>query len=260
MKIYIDKDSKALGQSSGNLAGDLILEAIQSKGTANILVATGASQFETLNQLISRKDIEWDKVVLFHLDEYINIPATHPASFRKYITERLLQNIPPVKQAYLINGENDPVEECKRLAALISDHSIDVALIGIGENCHLAFNDPPADFDTTDPYIITVLDNACKLQQVNEGWFDGVANVPPTAISISVRQILRAANIICSVPDLRKAQAVKDTLEQPVSNIYPASILRSHTNCHLFLDKASASWLTYPASYYEKQTAEEKIA
>ncbi|MFT3705178.1 MAG: glucosamine-6-phosphate deaminase [Agriterribacter sp.] len=260
MNIYIDKDNKVLGQSAGNLAGDLIVESIQSKGTANILVATGASQFETLNQLINRKDIEWSKVVLFHLDEYINLSAIHPASFRKYITERLLQNIPPVKQAYLINGENDPEEECKRLAALISDHPIDVALIGIGENCHLAFNDPPADFDTTDPYIITLLDNACKMQQVNEGWFEGPSDVPPTAISISVKQLLRAAHIICSVPDLRKAQAVKDTLERPMSNVYPASILRSHVNCHLFLDKASASWLTYPASYYEKQTAEEKIA
>lgn len=259
MKIYIDKDSKELGKSSGNLAGDLIAEATKKKGTANILIATGASQFETLNQLIGRKDIEWNKVVLFHLDEYINLPATHPASFRKYITERLLQHIPPVKQAYLINGENDPKEECRRLAALINDYPIDVALIGIGENCHLAFNDPPADFDTTDPYIITVLDNACKMQQVNEDWFDTLSDVPPTAISISVRQILRASHIICAVPDLRKAQAVKNTLEQPVSNRYPATILRSHADCHLFLDRAAASWLTYPPSFYEKQIEEEKI-
>lgn len=260
MKLYVDGASKELGIRSGNIAADLIRNAITAKGTANILIATGASQFETLNQLIERKDIEWDRVVMFHLDEYIGLPADHPASFRKYIRERFLEKIPPLKEAHLINGENDPATECHRLNKLISDHPIDVALIGIGENCHLAFNDPPADFDTTDPYIITVLDEACKMQQVNEGWFVGLGNVPPTAISISVRQVMRATHIICSVPDLRKAQAVKDTLEQAVSNLYPATILRRHADCHLFLDKASSSWLTHQASFYEKQPEKETIS
>jgi len=250
MKVYIDADNKAAGLHSGNTAADLICDAIAKNGQAHIVLATGASQFETLKQLIARTDIQWNKVVMFHLDEYIDLPVTHPASFRKYLKERFLDHVPPLKAAHLINGETDAEAECKALNKLIAQHPVDVALVGIGENCHLAFNDPPANFDVEDAYIITALDDACKMQQVNEGWFAGLNDVPKTAISMSVKQIMRSKHIICTVPDQRKAQAVKNTLEQPVSNIYPASILQQHGYCNLFLDKASASLLSREPSRY----------
>ncbi len=245
MRVFIGANAKEAGFLAGNSAADLIAKAIEKNGYANILLATGASQFETLNQLIRRTDVQWNKVSLFHLDEYINLSETHNASFRKYLRERFLEKVPQLRAAYLINGEADPETECKRLGRLILQHPIDVALIGIGENCHLAFNDPPADFDTEDPYIIIQsLDEDCRRQQVSEGWFRDISEVPATAISISVKQIMRSRHIICSVPDRRKAQAVKDCLEQQISNIYPASVLRTHPDCDLYLDTASASLLS----------------
>jgi len=244
MKVQVASDARETGIAAGNAAADLIIAEIEKKGYANILLATGASQFETLNQLISRKDIQWDRVTMFHLDEYIGLPDTHPASFRKYLKERFLDKVPPLKAAYLINGEAEPLTECGRLARLIGDHPIDVGLIGIGENAHLAFNDPPADFETTAPYIIAALDEGCRRQQVNEGWFAHIGEVPGQAISISVKQIMQSGRLICSVPDLRKAAAVKNCLEQPVSNLNPASILQLHAECQLFLDEAAASLLS----------------
>ena len=181
---------------------------------------------------------------MFHLDEYIGLPLSHPASFRKYLKERFLEQVPPLKASYLIDGEGNPEEECVRLGALIRQFPIDVALVGIGENGHLAFNDPPADFDTKNPYIVVNLDEPCRRQQMNEGWFATMDEVPKQAISMSVKQIMKTAHIICSVPDLRKAQAVKDCLEHEVSNLYPASILQRHPDCHLYLDALSASLLT----------------
>jgi glucosamine-6-phosphate deaminase len=178
---------------------------------------------------------------MFHLDEYIGLPETEPASFRKYLKERFLNLVSPLKASYLVNGENDPEAECKRLNQIISEHPIDVALVGIGENGHLAFNDPPADFDTELPYIVVNLDEKCRLQQFNEGWFKSIEEVPKQAISMSIRQICKSKLIICSVPDLRKAEAVKNSLENEVSNIFPASILQTHSNCIFFLDKHSAS-------------------
>jgi glucosamine-6-phosphate deaminase len=252
MKVFIGKDAAEAGRAAGNAAADGIKAAIDKKGEANVLLATGASQFETLKQLVSRTDVEWDKVSIFHLDEYIGLPAAHKASFRKYLAERFLIHVPALKAAYLINGENDPETERQRISAIINAHPISVALIGIGENAHLAFNDPPADFDTEEPYIIiNELDADCRQQQVNEGWFDNVAQVPARAISISVRQLMRAEHIVCSVPDLRKAWAVKVSLEEPVSNVRPASILRYHPDCQLFLDTLSASQLSKDPAFYE---------
>jgi glucosamine-6-phosphate deaminase len=190
--------------------------------------------------LIFEKDIDWSKVVMFHLDEYIGLPASHPASFRKYLQERFLSKVPALKGAFLINGEGDAKEECARLGDLIINHPVDVALIGIGENGHLAFNDPPADFETEQPYIIVELNKACRKQQLGEGWFKSTEEVPRYAISMSVKQILKSKHIICSVPDSRKAIAVKNSLEQPVSNLYPASVLQLHPDCSLYLDKSSA--------------------
>ena len=244
MEIKIEPDPIQLGKAAGSSAAALIRKVIAKKGSANIILATGTSQFDTLNQLIAEKDIDWSKVVMFHLDEYIGLPITAPASFRKYLTERFLSKVPALKAAHLINGETGAQAECDRLGDLITKHPIDLALVGIGENGHLAFNDPPADFETEVPYIIVELDEACRKQQLGEGWFKSFEEVPRRAISMSVKQILKSKQIICSVPDKRKAKAVKDCVEHPISNLFPASILQSHSGCTLFLDTASSSMLT----------------
>ncbi len=243
-KIYISEDSRELGQKSGDLAAQIIKAAIAKNGQANIVLATGTSQFATLEQLLSHQDIDWGKVVMFHLDEYIGLPITAAASFRKYLKVRFIDQVPLLKAYYLIDGEGDPEQECARLGELIAAHPIDMAQVGIGENGHLAFNDPPADFATEKPYIVVELDEACRQQQFNEGWFATMDDVPKRAISMSIRQILKSKAIVCSVPDARKAQAVKDCVERPISNKYPAGILRTHPNCQLFLDKNSASLLS----------------
>ena len=246
MKVEVYDTSQELGKAAGIQAAQLIREAIEINGTAYIILATGTSQLETLKQLVS-EDINWSKVVLFHLDEYIGLPVTHPASFRKYLQERFISKVPQLKAVYLIDGENDPQEECKRLNELIKQYPIDVALVGIGENGHLAFNDPPADFDIEDPYIIVNLDEACRQQQLGEGWFKSLDEVPKQAISMSIKQIVKSKHILCSVPDSRKAMAVKNTLEKEVGNLYPASILQTHTSCYCYLDLASAALLTNKA-------------
>ena len=247
MNIQIFESSQELGKAAGAKASALIKEAIKENGAANIILATGMSQFDVLNYLIVQKDIDWSKVVMFHLDEYIDMPVTHPASFRKYLQERFISKVPQLKAVYLIDGENDPQEECKKLNEVIKQYAIDVALVGIGENGHLAFNDPPADFNIEDPYIIVNLDEACRQQQLGEGWFKSLDDVPEKAISMSIKQILRSKHIICSVPDSRKAMAVKNTLEKEVGNLYPASILQTHTSCYCYLDLASAALLTNKA-------------
>jgi glucosamine-6-phosphate deaminase len=243
MEIIISDSPKCLGEQAGKAAGKLIREAITRNGSANIILATGTSQFETINQLLSEEGIAWESVTMFHLDEYIGLPITHPASFRKYLKERFLDKVGKLKGYYLIDGEVDPIQETRRLGALIKNHPIDVALVGIGENGHLAFNDPPADFETEEPYLVVDLDQACRTQQLNEGWFPSLEAVPAQAISMSIRQIMKANTIICSVPDERKAQAVKNCVNNIVSNLFPASILQEHSGCTLYLDKASASLL-----------------
>jgi glucosamine-6-phosphate deaminase len=243
MKVIVSKDKKELGEEAGTYAAGLISSVIAEKNHANIILATGTSQFETLNQLIQSTEIDWSKVTMFHLDEYIGLPQSHPASFRKYLKERFLANVPPLAASYLIDGEGDVEAEVLKLGAIISQHSIDVALVGIGENGHLAFNDPPADFETENPYLIVNLDEPCRKQQMGEGWFGSLEEVPLRAISMSVRQIMKSSHIICSVPDERKAAAVRNSLENEVSNHYPASILQLHANCSFFLDQNSASKL-----------------
>ncbi|MDB5262999.1 MAG: glucosamine/galactosamine-6-phosphate isomerase [Adhaeribacter sp.] len=244
MEINVRKNPSELGKAAGKAAAELIRDTIADKGYANIILATGTSQFETLNQLIAEQDIDWSKVTMFHLDEYIGLPMTAKASFRKYLKERFLDKVPALKAAYLVDGENDPEAECERLGDLISDHPIDVALVGIGENGHLAFNDPPADFNTEQPYLIVELDAQCRQQQFNEGWFNTIGEVPQRAISMSVKQLMKSKHIICSVPDSRKALAVKNSLEQAVDNQFPASILQLHPDCSYYLDEASAALLS----------------
>jgi len=244
MKVITTSNPIELGKLAGKAAAGAVIAAIEKNGQANIILATGASQFETVKQLTLEKDLDWSKVVMFHLDEYIGLPESSKASFRKYLKERFLEKVPPLKAVYLIDGEIDPLNECRRLISIIDRHPIDVALVGIGENGHLAFNDPPADFDTEQPYIVVNLEEQCRKQQYGEGWFKSLDEVPEQAISMTIRQICKSKIIICSVPDGRKAQAVKQCLESPVSNLSPASILQLHPDCTCFLDEASAALLT----------------
>ncbi|MGC8749933.1 glucosamine-6-phosphate deaminase [Hydrotalea sp.] len=243
MNIHILSSSNLLGKIAGEKAATLIKQSIREKNAANIILATGASQFNTLEYLIKDKEIEWNKVIMFHLDEYIGIKESHPASFRRYLMERFLNKVPKLKEVHLINGERDATEECIRISHLIQEYSIDVALVGIGENAHLAFNDPPANFEVNDPYIIVNLDDACRNQQMNEGWFKNINEVPQQAISMSIKQIMKSNNIVCSVPDKRKALAIKNCFQNKVSNLYPASILQNHDFCDIYLDFDSASML-----------------
>jgi glucosamine-6-phosphate deaminase len=242
MEIIISETKQILGKKAAQMGAKLIRKAILKKGEANIIVATGASQFDMFNELV-KEDIDWSVVTAFHLDEYIGISELHPASFRKYLKERFVDIVSP-KEFNYVNGNSDPYEECIRLGKLISKHPIDVAFVGIGENSHLAFNDPPADFKTKDAYLVVTLNEACRRQQMGEGWFPEINDVPEKAISMSINQIMKSKAIICTVPDLRKAEAVKKTVEGSISPLIPASIMRKHEAVWLFLDKDSASMLS----------------
>lgn len=239
MKINVSENSRELGEVAAELSSQIINKSIKTKGNARIVLSTGASQFDTLKSLV-RKNVDWSKVEMFHLDEYINLPESHPASFRKYLRERFIQLI-NLKKEYLVNGETDVQKNIDYLSQEIKKEPIDLALIGIGENAHIAFNDPPADFETKDPYIIVDLDEDCKQQQVREGWFSSISEVPDQAISMSVYQILQSDAIVSSVPYEVKANAVKLTLEKKVTNDIPATILKTHSDYTLLLDKESAS-------------------
>lgn len=239
MTVEILNSKTELGEQAAFNGARLIREAIRENGFANIIVATGASQFEMLDSLV-KQDIDWSKVSAFHLDEYIGLSENHPASFRKYLKERFANKI-PLQEFNYVNGDIDPQVECHRLDTKIAKFPIDVAFIGIGENGHLAFNDPPADFNTEKAYIVVNLDEKCRLQQMGEGWFTSLEDVPELAISMSIKQILKSDNIICCVPDERKAEAVKNSLRGDVSPQVPASILKKHNAVWLYLDKDSAS-------------------
>ena len=190
------------------------------------------------------QDVDWSKVTAFHLDEYIGLPNSHPASFRKYLKERFADKVPGLKHFHCINGEGDPVAECARVGALIAALHVDVACIGIGENGHLAFNDPPADFETESPYIVVDLDEACRRQQLGEGWFSTLDDVPAQAISMSIRQIMKSVAIVCTVPDARKAGAVQKAVQGPVTHMLPSSILQQHPCCEMYLDEPAAALLS----------------
>ena len=242
MEIVILNSKSELGKEAAITGAGLIRKAIQTNEAANIIVATGASQFEMLNELIEQ-DVDWTKVTAFHLDEYIGIPEKHPASFRKYLKERFAGKV-SLREFHYVNGETDPQTECHRLGEIISKHPIDVAFVGIGENSHLAFNDPPADFETEEPFIVVSLDEKCRSQQWGEGWFPTLNDVPEQAISMSVKQIMKSKAIICSVPDVRKAEAVQKSLKGKVTPLVPASVLQQHNSVWIYLDKDSASLLT----------------
>jgi glucosamine-6-phosphate deaminase len=242
LKTEILKSKEEMGVAAAQWAAAAIREAIAERGHANIILATGASQFEMLHSLTQTESIDWSKVTMFHLDEYIGLDENHPASFRKYLRERFINQVPTLSAAHLIDGSAaEPERVCAEMGKLIKAHLIDVACVGIGENGHLAFNDPPADFETTSPYLVVTLDQKCREQQMGEGWFETIESVPTRAISMSVHHIMQSARIVVTVPDRRKADAVRRTLNDPISPEIPASILRNHSNCRLFLDKDAAA-------------------
>lgn len=244
MNIHTFETKEETGRRAAELGAGAIRRAIEGRGAANIIVATGASQFEMLDELSKQPDIAWHKVTGFHLDEYVGLPITHPASFRLYLWKRFVSKLPlPLANFNYVDAEKNPKGECDRLGKIIQQHPIDVAFIGIGENGHLAFNDPPADFDIEKPYLVVNLDDACRRQQLGEGWFPTFNDVPKQAISMSIRQILKSKRIICTVPDERKAKAVRGAVQGPVTNQLPASILQTHANTDLFLDRPGAGLL-----------------
>jgi glucosamine-6-phosphate deaminase len=245
MDVRIFETKAEVGRAAAEQGATLIRQAIEEAGEASIILATGASQFEVVDSLAHAPGIDWGKVTAFHLDEYVGMPDTHPASFRRYLRERFVAQLPtPLRAFHEINGEGDAASECARLKGLIEGVEIAVAFVGIGENGHLAFNDPPADFETEEPYRVVELDEACRRQQMGEGWFPTLEDVPKLAISMSIRQIMKAKSILCSVPEERKAPAVKAVLEGGVTPKVPASILKEHPDAALYLDKASSSLLS----------------
>lgn len=243
MQVIIRETKEELGREAATTGAEAIRKEIADNGTANIILATGASQFEMLATLAA-EDMDWGRVTGFHLDEYAGMPITHPASFRRYLKERFLDKLPhPLAAFHFINGEGDCAAECRRLNVIIAQHPIAVAFVGVGENGHLAFNDPPADFETEEPYIVVNLDEDCRRQQLGEGWFPTLADVPAQAISMSIRQILKSRTIICTASDTRKARPIQAALEGPVTPDVPASVLQRHEDTRIYLDHASAALL-----------------
>ncbi len=244
MKMETHKNEKKMAEAAAKTAIEIMSSAIKEKGNVNIIAATGASQFGFLEVLTSTSMIDWSRVTMFHLDEYIGISEQHLASFRKYLKERLISKVQLDNYHFIQGDAKNPYVEVERLNKIISTHLIDVAFVGVGENGHLAFNDPPADFKTNSPYLIVPLDRKCRMQQVSEGWFEKVEDVPHQAISMSIQEIMRAKKIICTVPGQRKAEAIRDCFNtEDVSPENPSSVLKTHAGAHIFLDQASASLL-----------------
>lgn len=239
MEIRICKDSKALGKSAAAHVAQVLRECIAEQGYARIVLSTGASQFDTLGALVEEKNIDWSKVEMFHLDEYVDLPITHVASFRKYLQERFVNKVAPLAAIHFVDGT---AESIKKLTEEIREKPIDIGLIGIGENGHIAFNDPPADFDTKEAYIIVNLDERCKRQQMGEGWFDTIDDVPKQAVSMTPYQIMQCKRIVSCVPHSVKADAVKKTvLTKKTTNLIPATLLKEHEDFILYLDENSAA-------------------
>lgn len=234
MEIRVCKDKVALGKSAAEYTASLLNKAIEEKGSARIILSTGASQFDTITALVET-DVDWSKVEMFHLDEYVDLPETHIASFRKYLKERFTSKV-NLKAAHFVDGT---VEGIKKLTEELRKATVDVGLIGIGENAHIAFNDPPADFNTKDAYIVVNLNDTCKKQQVGEGWFATVDDVPKQAVSMSVYQIMQCEHIVSCVPYAVKADAIEKTLKNDVTNDVPATIMKTHKSFVLYADSDS---------------------
>lgn len=243
MQVNVLPSKTETGSAAAKHAATSLQRVLAKSQFARIIAATGASQIDFLQFLTATPGIDWNRVEMFHLDEYIGLPVSHPASFRKYLTERFIRKT-GIRKYHLLDGEQNPEDVVRTVGDALKSAPIDLAFVGIGENGHLAFNDPPADFETDEPYLIVELDEACRAQQVNEGWFTSMPEVPARAISMSVKQILKSKEIIAVVPGAQKARAVKACLEGEVSPLAPASILRTHPNTTTYLDTESASLLT----------------
>lgn len=246
MDIIVSPDKKTMGEAAAARAAEKITAAIAARGVARVIFASAASQFEFIEALVARTEIDWSKVHSFHLDEYVGLAADHPASFRRFLRERLLARLPcaPGNFTFVGGDAPDSAAECARLEAAIREAPIDLACIGIGENGHIAFNDPPADFETKAAYAVVALDEVCRRQQVGEGWYPSLESVPTHAYSMTVPQIMSARSIVCVVPDARKAAAVAAAVEGPLTNLCPSSILRQHPDCALYLDPPAAAGLS----------------
>lgn len=248
MRIVLSPDKRTLGARAAADGARAIRAALAERGECTVILATGASQFEMLDALAAEPDVDWSAVTVFHLDEYVGLPATHGASFRRYLEERFVARVPGLARFVPVNGDAPDLDaELRRLDGLIAGRRVAVCFAGIGENCHLAFNDPPADFETEAPYIVVALDEACRRQQLGEGWFRSLEAVPQRAISMSVRQIMKSETIVLCVPDARKAEAVRAAVEGPVTPDRPASVLQRHPDCTLYLDPPAAALLSRPA-------------
>lgn len=244
MQLQVFEDRKHMAKHAAEFGAEQIRQALAAKRHVHIIVATGLSQMEMLHQLTDAPGLDWRRVSAFHLDEYIGLSFQHPASFRNYLWKHFASRLPvPLAHFEYIQADSDAEKECKRLGAAIADVAIDVAFVGIGENGHLAFNDPPADFVSHEPYLVVSLDKACRQQQVGEGWFASLDDTPQQAITMSIHQIMQSHCIVCTVPEERKAAAVARTLGESISPHVPASILRQHQNAYLFLDAAAAMQL-----------------
>jgi len=244
MNVEICESKAATGLRASALGAEAIRKAIDDRGSANVIMATGISQFDMLNDLVTAPGIDWSKVTGFHLDEYAGIPGTHPASFRLYLKERFLDKLPrPIGAFHFIEGDRELEAERRRISDIITKHPIDLCFLGIGENGHVAFNEPPADFQTEEPYIIVHLDDVSRKQQLDQGWFASLDEVPALAISMSVRQLMKSRNLICTATGPRKTAVVKSTVEGPITPNVPASILQEHPGVTLLLDPESAKLL-----------------
>ena len=240
MEIRICKNSEELGKSAAKHVAQVLKDCIAEKGSARIILSTGASQFDTIKEFV-KQDVDWSKVEMFHLDEYVDLPETHVASFRKYLKERFVDQVKNLKAAHFVDGTEEGIAH---LTEEIRKAPIDIGLIGIGENAHIAFNDPPANFDTTAAYHIVNLNDRCKQQQMGEGWFATIDDVPKQAVSMTVRQILACERIVSCVPYAVKADAVKATLESnEVTNMIPATIMKDHKDFILYIDTDSAKYV-----------------
>jgi len=243
VNVRVLADARSMGAAAAEHAAQNLRDTIQQKGNARIIAATGSSQFEFLEALTSSPGIRWDRVEMFHLDEYVGLSATHPASFRKYLRERLIEKTGILKY-HLLDGDGNIQSVIQRVGYEVSAAPVDVAFVGIGENGHLAFNDPPADFENESPYLVVDLDEPCRQQQVNEGWFASIAEVPRQAISMSILQIMKSREILAIVGGERKARAIQACLEGKVVPSAPASILQTHAHTTVYLDQDSAALLS----------------
>jgi glucosamine-6-phosphate deaminase len=243
MRVRVFPTKEAMGQAAAADAATAIRAASAASDRARCIFATGASQLEFVDALVATANVPWSTVEFFHLDEYVGLEASHPASFRRYLRERVLDQV-SVATAHLLDGQGEPGRVCAEAGEAIAQAPVDVAFVGIGENGHLAFNDPPADFETETPFLVVELDEACRRQQVGEGWFASIEEVPAQAISMSIQQILKARRIQCVVPDARKAEAVARCLEGEVTPMAPASVLQGHADVTIYLDEAAAAGLS----------------